>query len=135
MSVMIPISGKRFFSSRTVRGTSPLPLNASSAPAVFRLESTTGNNAIAGMPNVSACSTTGSNLSTLVRTTPGMEETSSTMLVPSRTNTGRIRSSGASRDSRTSRREKSSRRERRMRRSGKRPRLLLICKRRKSAEL
>src|SRR6185312_9429461 len=72
-------------------------------------------------------SAVGSRRSTLVRITPGMEATGSTMFVPSQTNTGRIRSSAASRDWRTRRRVKSSRRPRRMRRAGKRPREKVIA--------
>ncbi len=126
---MIPISGNRFFTSRMQRGTSPSGLNASRLhPSVLSVASITGKSVDRGhTPNTSACSTTRISSSMLrqerLRASRG---TGSTTPRPSRTNTGRMRSSAERRDSRTRRRVKSSRRFRRMRRPGNRPRVEVI---------
>ncbi len=115
----MPSSGKRFFNSRTARGTSPAGLVASRPSGVFSDGSITGNSAITGMPSATHSSAVAYRRSMLRRCTPGMLGTSCACCVPSSTNTGRIRSCGARRCSRTSARVKASRRRRRGRLAGK----------------
>ena len=84
-----------------------------------------GNSAIAGMPSFAAGATCAANRSTVTRCTPGIDPTSVTVLLPSITNTGQIRSSTLSRFSATSRRVQASWRLRRMRTVGKRPSVIV----------
>ena len=88
VAAMTPSSGKRFFSSATARGTSPLGLNASRPLAVFSFCSIAGNSASTGMSSFKHCSAIGSSLSTVNRWTPGIEATSSVRALPSMMNTG-----------------------------------------------
>jgi hypothetical protein len=76
--VITPSSGKLgFFRRATTVGTRPSGFQASSAPGVFLLPSTTGNNARAGTPSFKAFSATGNRRSSDMRSTPGIEATAS----------------------------------------------------------
>jgi len=63
-------------------------LNASRPSAVFNLDSTTGKSASTGIRSFRHCSATGSSLSTVMRSTPGMEATFSVRALPSSKKTG-----------------------------------------------
>ena len=83
---------KRWLTERdrilSTRGTKPLAFIASVPSGVFRFGSITGNSAMAGTPNAKHFSATGSSLSKVMRSTPGIEGTNCVRFSPSMMNTG-----------------------------------------------